>query len=71
MIRWIPGRTFSKKAIDLDSLSYQALAAVMNALNPSPHDFACEGDRKAFSDVSVEVSQRWYAKNSTSSFGLS
>lgn len=46
--------------IELDTLSDGALAAVMNALNPSPNDFTCEGDLKAFNDTSLLVARRWW-----------
>lgn len=72
MIRWIPGRrSDAATTVDLNSLSYEALAAVMNALNPPPGEFACAGDRQAFSDVSVQVAQRWATRNAKASFGLS
>lgn len=39
-------------------LSDGAVIALMNALNPSPNDFACEADRMAFSEFSQEVAIR-------------
>lgn len=66
---WIRGRR-RHSTIGLNTMSYEALVAVMNALNTSPHDFACEGDRRAFSEVSVQVALRWSATRGPA-FGLS
>lgn len=72
-LNWIRGREVARKVIDLESLSYEATVAVMNALNPSVQgvdDFACEADRQAFSDASVTVARRWSAQRGPS-VGLS
>lgn len=47
--------------IDLNALSYDAVVAVMNALNPDQQglkDFACEADSQGFSDASEVVARR-------------
>lgn len=67
---WIRGRPIPRKVIDLESLSYEAVVAVMNALNPGGGEFACEADRQAFSDASVTVARRWSAQRGPS-VGLS
>lgn len=46
--------------MDLKAMSSEALVAVMNALNPSPGGFLCEGDRQAFIEVSRVVGRRWW-----------
>lgn len=66
---WIRGRR-RNALVDFNAMSYEALVAVMNALNPSPNDFACEGDRKAGLEASVQVAQRWSATRGPS-VGLS
>jgi hypothetical protein len=72
-IHWIQGRQSARAVIDLESLSYEAVVAVMNALNPHNQnldDFACEADKQAFSDASCTVAQRWSAQRGPS-VGLS
>lgn len=73
MINWIRGRQTARKVIDLDALSYEAVVAVMNALNPHNQgldDFVCDADRQAFSDASVTAARRWVATRGPS-LGLS
>lgn len=45
--------------INLASMSQSALAAMMNALNPSPEPFRCRADQHAFSEISCEIARRF------------
>lgn len=55
-------RRRARATVDLEPMSYEALVAVMNALNTSPAPFECPGDQGAFSTVSLQVAQRWTAR---------